>query len=389
MENDRKAKVIVSTVGTSLITNFLDPDERQKWAGRLNASANLREDKVDPEIKEFIDSSVRSVCEKLKNGDVNDRRRRSAELNGIYGIYGGYFPEGARQDIHYLVKTDTYQGSLTANLLKDFLIHEGFAAEVVNTKDLNTSSTKEFNSGIRDLIHWCHTTLVPFKDSGYRIYFNLVGGFKALQGYMNTIGMFYADRLYYIFEGSNNMINIPKLPIKIDINALKPHVALLAMMSESYVCREHEVQGLSRVFFDSDGKDVILSPSGELMWDQVKEDVFVEDLLVFPNIKYSDEFKRNFQKAQKWEKIALQETLAKVACLLAESGGDLSALKGDHGLRLEKYQDRYEVRLEENSKAARPISKFRVNNDMRVTCVKEGKSLVMRKFDHHKVNDNP
>ncbi len=386
-ENIRKPRVIVSSVGTSLLTNILESDERSLWAARINATANLREEDIDSETRAFLVILAERARKRLKEGDIRDRRRRSAELNGIYGIYHGKIPDEAKQDLHFLIQTDTYQGSLTATLLKDFLKDANLNAEVVIPQKLNTNSTGEFNKGIRELIERCHTRLTPLKESGYRIFFNLVGGFKALQGYMNTIGMFYADRIYYIFEGSDNMINIPKLPVRVDSSVLKPHAALLAMMSVGNpLCSAHQVKGIlgAGVLFEVDSNgDAMISPSGMLIWEQVKEEIFLEGLLEFPGIEYSSEFRKDFNSAQKEEKIGLQEALAKVASLLAHSGGDIAVLKADNGLQLESYQDR---RDEEGL----PIMKFRYNKGMRVSCVKKGDNLLMRKFDHHdKVNDNP
>src|SRR5699024_7664299 len=128
---------------------------------------------------------------------------------GILGIYENNWNK-CEKDIHFLLATDTYQGKLTAELLKEFLSRKVQSAQVIVPKNLNTKTKEDFKAGIRDLLKWCEDVLPGYKDAGYEIIFNLTGGFKSLQGYLNTIGMFYADSISYIFEGADELISIPK-----------------------------------------------------------------------------------------------------------------------------------------------------------------------------------
>ena len=93
---------------------------------------------------------------------------------------------------------------------------------------LSTASTAAFSAGIDDLIAWLERTIKPLRAS-YEVCFNLVGSFKSLQGYMNTLGMFYADKVIYIFEGQDAaLITIPRLPIQVDQALLEPYAVSLA-----------------------------------------------------------------------------------------------------------------------------------------------------------------
>ena len=172
----------------------------------LRESANLCGDELDKHQRDAIDERLKAA-EQLLARDVDTIRAASAELNGILAIYQDQIGHG-RHDFHILLATDTEQGKETAKLVKGYLNRSGIACHVPVFPSLSTRSHAHFSTGIKNVIRWCDETLLGYRDQGYRIVFNLVGGFKSLQGYMNTIGMFYADEIVYLFEGTKDLIRI-------------------------------------------------------------------------------------------------------------------------------------------------------------------------------------
>ncbi|WLT40543.1 putative CRISPR-associated protein (plasmid) [Synechocystis sp. B12] len=218
-------RVILSTVGTSLLTQQLkrdDPAEKD-WYNQLRDTANTPTSAMPPAIAAIVETLKQRAEDKLANADISQRRNASAELNGIYGIYQNQLTQGQR-DIHYLIATDTHQGLTTAQVVQNFLREQGIVNVTTYTPPgLSTASSQAFAWGIDDLLEWLESNLRPFHEQpSYTINFNLVGGFKALQGYLNTLGMFYADELTYIFEGTSELITIPRLPVTIDSTAIAP-----------------------------------------------------------------------------------------------------------------------------------------------------------------------
>ncbi|HBY78001.1 MAG TPA: CRISPR-associated protein, partial [Cyanobacteria bacterium UBA11148] len=205
-------RVVISTVGTSLLTNQADSQEEKQ---RLNNEANCKDDQISSEVEGIITKLKEKASAKLKGTDA-EIRKASAELNGVYGLYKGNLKQGTekgKQDLHFLIATDTTQGQATAQIVQSFLQDKGFIVEIPPLEKLSTASTDNFTHGITELIKWIDETIPGYKKSGYEIYFNLVGGFKSLQAYVNTIGMFYANEIIYIFEGHNSeVITIPQLP---------------------------------------------------------------------------------------------------------------------------------------------------------------------------------
>jgi hypothetical protein len=47
------------------------------------------------------------------------------------------------------------------------------------------------------------------------VVFNLTGGFKSLNGYLQTVAMISADRCAFLFEGAPELMEIPRLPVRL------------------------------------------------------------------------------------------------------------------------------------------------------------------------------
>jgi putative CRISPR-associated protein (TIGR02619 family) len=272
------------------------------------------------------------------------------------------------QDMHWLIATDTAQGEETAKIVKAFLLSQGLGAEIYTPKGLSTASTRSFSDGIDKLL----TELKTMIEGYQKVCFNLVGGFKSLQAYLNTIGMFYADEIIYIFEGVNSeVIKIPRLPIKIDETVIEPYTLVMALMAVGVEFNRSEIDIQEALIFEVDG-EVTLSNWGTLIWDKTKTKLLSGELLNFPKLRYERSFVQDYQKVKNPdERVKLQETLAKVSKLLSQSKNGVQALKGDGGVQLETYKNTN-------------IDHFWVNLSMRVSCkLVDGDNLSLRHYGTH------
>ena len=375
-------RFIVSTVGTSILTNNINrekPDEAKDWGKILGESANLKENELSDESNNVIRTLAERAREKLSGNDVKIHRQASAELNGIYGIYGGAFPNSSK-DEHYLICTDTAQGQTTGNLIKEFLERQGFAAVIETPKRLSAKDTEAFTDGIKELIKWLEDYVQWRRDSGYEVIFNLVGGFKSLQGYMQTFGTFYADETVYIFERSSDLIKIPKLPIQIDTTVIENHLTKFAMMAAGEMYPIKELKGISETLLEKTDDHAGISAWGLLVWNRSKSDLLVEELLTLPRLAYQTSFREDFVKDKdNKRRVKLQETLTKVAFILSKDNGATSGLSTDGGLQYNRYT---------NVKGK--IDHFRVDDGRRVSCQVDGGGLILRHYGTHDyVNNNP
>lgn len=272
-------RFILSTIGTSILTNLIDnknPAEAD-WRSVLGKSANLKPKELECETKKVIDELADRALQELLKDDANNNRRISAELNGIYGIYEGSLPRNS-QDQHYLITTDTAQGQKTGKLIQDFLKNKGFQVSTVTPAGLSTKDTESFTTGAKNLIRWLEDTVPDYSDRGYVVTFNLVGGFKSLQGYMNTFGAFYADEVIYIFEAPTaDLIKIPRLPIQIDTTEIRNNQEQFEKMAAGTWCSMGELAGIPETLLefveDSGNTYGRLSAWGELIWNRTKKDL--------------------------------------------------------------------------------------------------------------------
>jgi putative CRISPR-associated protein (TIGR02619 family) len=286
--------------------------------------------------------------------------------------------------MHVLIATDTALGRLAAELVREYLRSKDFTVDVYAPPELSTATPEAFSRGIKELIEWCEKTIPGYQRNGYRVIFNLTGGFKSLQGYLNIVGMFYADKLVYIFEGSQELLTIPRLPIRVDHEALHEHRVPLTMMAEGHLIPRAQVPSIPGGLLDIHGELTTLSDWGLLVWTRARDKLLGDDLLDFPRLAYSGRFHKAFDRATASQRVALQETLAKIAGLLQDSGGDPTPLRQDGGLQYDNYTHR-------RTSDGRPIGHFRLTRGRRVSCTLEaGGILLLRTFgEHDNVNDNP
>lgn len=375
------ANVILSTIGTSLLNTVLSDEERQSsHRGWLVRHANEK-DLAAPD-RDFAGELAARAAALLDGEGTLQIRRASAELNGLYAFYSDH-PGAHVEDVHILVTSDTALGRLAASTVQKHLQKLGHSTILEVPRDLSAAGTAAFEGGAKELIRWCADCLPGYRQSGYRVIFNLVGAFKALQGYLNTIGMFYADQILYLFEGSQEPLLIPRLPIAIDLDAVKAFSLSLALMAEgTAVVPLSSVQGIGRAFYDADGKDAVLSAWGLLIWQQIRHEILGGDLLDFPRLKYSDSFRRDTQRFSATERVAMQSKLAEVSARLLESDGNVAVLKGTGGIQYDNYTSK--------RAGGQPIGHFRISRSVRVSCVAEDGGLTLRHVGAHDfVNDNP
>jgi len=378
---DRKSnqKFVLSTVGISVLLNVLDASE-EVWRQQLNRAANERQ--LADELVHEVDELAERAKARLRERNVQVNRRLSAELNGLYGIYQGNLSAG-KSDMHYLVATDTALGRKAADVICDFLRENGLNVDVYVPDDLSTADPSTFSSGMKDLIHWCENTIPGYRDANYRVVFNLTAAFKSLHGYLNIIGMFYANEIVYIFETGSQLLSIPRLPLQIDINALRESRMELAMMAQGHIFPYEQVKNIPAGLLETDDKgSATLSDWGQLIWNRARQELLGEDLLPFPRLEYTDTFRRDFKDAARKDRAELQKVLAKVSGILEDNRGDTSALKRDGGLQYDVYTNKY-------TEDGRPIGHFRVSQSRRVSCTVEDGALRLRRYGEHSINENP
>lgn len=342
-------KVMVSTVGTSLLTNHVLGRGDPGLQALLRDTANAREKELTKEQKAAIDEIAKEVADRLAAASIPEMRRMSAELNGVFGYYGQEAFSGLPPaDPHILVATDTYQGQRTAELVRDCLKRRGAGAvEILAPEGLSTRDCAAFTKGMNEVIRWCEEVLTAYRQQNYYVVFNLVGSFKSLQGYMITLGMFYADEMVYIFEApSADLIRIPRLPVAVgDEPILREKAALFVLMEHGYLPAQEEVKGIPEIYLDFEEGVCTLSTWGLLLWQRKKKEILAEaDLLPFPHLRYEKSFERDFAHiGDRNMRAAILSELGKVSLIYGEKG--LAGLRADPGFLYKDYETLKDERI--------------------------------------------
>lgn len=291
----KKPTVFVSPCGTSVLTNESDNKRR----GLINRLANHGERELTQEEKHSLDQHIRERRQVLEEtGDTDQIKGLSAELNGLLTYHGG-IPEhkDGTPDQHILVVSDTYLGHKVGKIIESWLRSKKLDVRVWAPPGLVTSDRESFRDAMTQLIRWCEEELKGYSDCGYHVAFNLTGGFKSVQGFLQTLGMFYADESFYIFQ-SGSLLTIPRLPITLDVSeTVEEHLDTFRQFELGLDLPSHHCTGIpDTLLIEHDGR-AALSEWGELVWQRSKDQFYGKQLFrPLDRIEYGPQFAKRVEK---------------------------------------------------------------------------------------------
>lgn len=268
----------LSNCGTSLLTNGREALERQLVTKHSNARARADLPETDAEMLARIIDDVR---EQIQSADLPKISRMSAELNTLIRFGSGkpFVP----QDAHLLLCTDTWLGEEAARLVETYLQRQGCVqTSVIRQKDLQTASLESFQLALSELVRWLEENLPDYRAKGFRIVFNLTGGFKSVQGFLQSLAPFYADEVVYIFESQSELLRIPRLPVRmIATEVIRDNLNTVRRIALGL--QADMPLAVPEMLLLQIGSDIALSPWGELIWQQARRELYAEKLWPSPS----------------------------------------------------------------------------------------------------------
>src|SRR5690554_5643439 len=212
--------VIFANVGTSILGNFrhsLAKDTQESFNARLDIleKSGLKPQVIGGSGHDLPGEDIISECTQwaMAHGE-----EASAEIKSTQKIVSGDSSAPTVAAIH-LLATDTIQGMLAAHVVARVL-HESLnchRVEVHRIGGLQVQNGSEFaRFGLPDYIGTIYTLLDRYPASAYRRIFNPTGGFKALVPYLTLIAMLEGAETRYIFERSDDLLELRPLPISFD-----------------------------------------------------------------------------------------------------------------------------------------------------------------------------
>lgn len=284
---------IYSPCGTSLLTNQADPEARRL----IGTYANSKREEIPEEAVSRLETLIKSARSSLADASIQNVARLSAELNAIVKFYGGRFNQS---DVHYLISSDTWLGNETAHLIQSWLENQGFKiVQILPIQDLRTDHLESFQMALSEFVRWCEVNIKPLRESQSHIVFNLTGGFKSVQGFLQTLAMFYADEAIYVFESGDELLRIPRLPVRmVPDEIIRENLTVFRRLALNLPVESDEIKSLPSSLWMSmeiDGvQEWSLSTWGELVWGRVIDELYREKLHPAPSnrIIYTDTFKK-------------------------------------------------------------------------------------------------
>ncbi|TVR02442.1 MAG: putative CRISPR-associated protein [Deltaproteobacteria bacterium] len=298
--------LLVSTCGTSLLTNGAS-DEERSWLIRV-----ANETEVDVERLANLVADRRA---RLGGADEATRRRMSAELNGIGAALERY---GPKQVFHLLVHTDTATGRATAELVQQAV---GPQSSLVSAGGLRTNALASFRAALADLTQELDVLVESYRRQGWFVVFNLTGGFKSLNGYLQTFAMIAADRCVFLFEGAAELMEIPRLPVRLaEVEELREHVDVFRRLAMGYSVQADAARGAPEALLMELDDEVVTSVLGEVAWTRHRPTLFAEALHapLSPRVRVSEEVRRAFARQEAQHRVQVNEALDEFSAYVDE-----------------------------------------------------------------------
>ena len=257
-------KTIITTVGTSLLTNFLEgqSDQMKKLFRGLKDKPFFLDKEIDDATRQnYINNSQKLFVDAYKYLEDNPQNA-CAEISSILAIEKELKKdlkenEELRLTIHLLC-TDTILSPLCAEVIAKYFekdenkevkegdkivikrtivfekVNEGQTTIIEKIKESDFSSKhiiKDLNlkgyseQGLLNLIEQIKdiTTKVGIENT----LLNITGGYKALIPPITILAQLYHLSIYYLYEDSNDIIHLPPMPVGFDWETIEKYITLL------------------------------------------------------------------------------------------------------------------------------------------------------------------
>ncbi len=204
--------VTIITVGTSILMNL---------------------QREHPDIYQLVEKEqYREAAAQIVTRDIPVIKRMSAELNSTISMIESGMIETLRC---FLIASETESGKQSARLLESIFRHEraDFSFDQVAIEIIEGLSNEKFEifrkTGLKNLVSTLCTLIRQYQGG---ISINNTGGYKAEIAFAGIVGQAFGVPVYYQFEDFSNMIELPPLPISVDVLLWRDHLELFMELKE-------------------------------------------------------------------------------------------------------------------------------------------------------------
>jgi hypothetical protein len=117
--------------------------------------------------------------------------------------------------------------------------------------------------------------LPGYEKEGWEIVFQLSGGFKSLNGFLQSYGMVRAHQCVYLFEGSSELVRIPRLPVRLELDRFDATwTDAFRRIEANYAVSPDAMTTVPGTLWATLDGRVALTQWGELVWSAARSAVY-------------------------------------------------------------------------------------------------------------------
>ncbi len=310
---------ILTPCGTSILTNNTPDDQRKIIFKYANAQSKNDIPANDLKIIQDIIEHRKQALLLMTEAEVS---KASAELNAL-SKYLRSTPK--LTTYHTLLPSDTWIGKQTAQIIQQWLeTHtKTTQCDILSIAGLQTNDFDNFQLSLSDLSQQLIERTQNYQKSGAHIAFNLTGGFKAIAGFLQVLATCLADESFYIFERSEHLLRIPKLPLKFNSDeTFRQNIQLFRRLDLELELQDEDVEHLKNIpktLIFTHGDKTILSALGVLQWNTIKKDLYKEQVWKphSPKIRITKEYREAVEALKDSTRIyEINKRMDELACYL-------------------------------------------------------------------------
>ncbi len=341
-------KKVITIVGTSLFENYIKHESND-----IKDKYDDLKEKLHQEWDRRKKRDVEPIRESVSPW-ANSNENASAEIRSLLKIQQDVVKE--EMDV-YLLATDTVLSRLAAEIIQERFKDDGlvkivsFAPKTDVIAELQIWNKNNFEqNGLKNLFERLDSISKGSRKED--VILNITGGYKGVIPYLSIFAQLKEFRTFYIFEDSEELIEIPHLPVDFEFSIIEENfIAFESFNKDGEAPEKKFFQNLSgdpsaaeTVFKDLKGKGLIekssdekvkLTTFGNLLWNEYKELFLskkfqrqnllthVVELKVFEFYVRKYGFQAEANKKDEFEFDVYVETEAEIIAVEVKSGGNV------------------------------------------------------------------